>query len=115
MLIMVLPFTEGPEEWIIQGVPDKLSTVFVKSALLDPALPLIHSLWDDLEITRFKEKRSDGFRHISPLLLFFSLHEFFNLLRIVALINQELLEDFNVITHLVSFEDYVTLGVNNVC
>ncbi len=69
VLLGQLPPAEGPMERVIHRVHTVTRPLLAKAALLDPTLPLIKGLGDDLEV-RVPEKESDyGAVHLAFLLL----------------------------------------------
>jgi len=114
VLIMIFPFSESPECWVVQSISNKLTSVFVKSSLFNPSFPLVHCFRNNCEIRSFKEEGSDCLFHVSSLLFFFMRKVVIKFLSLISLVNKELPEHLDIIHDLVPFKHDVALSIDDI-
>ena len=69
---------------MVQAVEDESGVLLDPLARLDPFLPLVHGLWDDVEVGALEEEADDGLLHVGSLLLRLHGEELIDLLGSVS-------------------------------
>ena len=112
--LLVFPLVEVNSQWMIhavQGVPSQflgpLSGVYI-------SLPLIEGFGDDVEIGVLKEETNNSLLHVGSLLLRLLGQVLIDIFWLVPRLNQLFPESLGISLSLITFDNDITLGVNEV-